>query len=43
VITSFVSKFNFWNDVKVAPVVVIGELIPLTTASLEWTKTASKA
>ena len=28
-VTSFVSKFNFWNDLNVVPVIDIGESIPI--------------
>jgi hypothetical protein len=42
VIASFVSKFTFWNDVKVVPVVDIGESVPIVGASLAWAKSASK-
>ena len=43
VILSFVSKFNFWNDVNVVPVVDVGEAVSITTASLAWARSASKS
>ena len=30
VIVAFVSKYNFWNDVNVVPVVDVGESVPMT-------------
>jgi hypothetical protein len=29
VIVTFVSKYNFWNDVNVVPVVDVGEVVPM--------------
>ena len=43
VIVSFVSKYNFWNDVNVVPVVDVGEAVPITAASLAWAQSASKS
>jgi hypothetical protein len=43
VIVTFVSKFNFWNDVKVVPVVEVGESVPIGAASLAWARSASKS
>ena len=34
VIVSFVSKFNFWNDIKVVPVTDVNEVVPLSVASI---------
>jgi hypothetical protein len=42
VIVTFVSKFNFWNDVNVVPVVDVGESVPIAAASLTWARSASK-
>jgi hypothetical protein len=42
VIVSFVSKYNFWNDVNVVPVIDVGEAVPVTAASLGWAQSASK-
>jgi hypothetical protein len=43
VITAFVSKFNYWNDITVVPVVDVGEAVPIAAASLAWASSASKA
>ena len=43
VIVSFVSKYNFWNDVEVVPVVDVGEVVPIASASLDWARNASKS
>ena len=32
VIFTFVSKYNFWNDVNVVPVVDVGEAVPIAAA-----------
>lgn len=42
VIVAFVSKYNFWNDVNVVPVVDVGESVPIAAASLAWARSASK-
>ena len=42
VIVSFVSKYNFWNDVNVVPVVDVSESVPINAASLAWAQSASK-
>jgi hypothetical protein len=43
VIATFVSKYTFWNDANVVPVVDIGESVPINSASLAWAKSASKS
>jgi hypothetical protein len=43
VIVTFVSKYNFWNDVNVVPVVDVGEAVPIAAASLAWARSASKS
>jgi hypothetical protein len=43
VTVSFVSKYNFWNDVNVVPVVDIGEAVPIGAESLAWARSASKS
>ena len=43
VIVAFVSKYNFWNDVNVVPVVDVGEVVPIAAASLAWARSASKS
>jgi hypothetical protein len=42
VVTSFVSKFNFWNDIDVVPVIDIGEAVTLTQSSVAWARSSSK-
>ncbi len=43
VITSFVSKYNFWNDIDVVPVIDVGEAVSINAASIGWARTASKS
>ena len=43
VIVAFVSKFNFWNDINVLPVVDVGESVPIGAASVAWARSASKS
>jgi hypothetical protein len=43
VVTSFVSKFNYWNDVEVVPVLDIGEAVPIARSSLAWARSSSNA
>ena len=43
VIVAFVSKYFFWNDVHVVPVVDVGEAVPINAASLGWARDASKS
>ena len=43
VIVTFVSKYNFWNDVNVVPVVDVGESVPIVAASLAWARSTSKS
>ncbi len=42
VIVSFVSKYTFWNDVNVVPVIDVGEAVPIAHASLGWARSVSK-
>jgi hypothetical protein len=39
-VTSFVSKFSYWNDVEVVPVVAVEEAVGTATESLAWTRNA---
>jgi hypothetical protein len=41
VVSSFVSKFVYWNDVNVVPVVDIGETVAINAESLAWAQAAS--
>jgi hypothetical protein len=40
VVLSFVSKYNAWNDIKVVPVLDVGEVVPVNAASLAWAREA---
>ena len=40
VVLAFVSKFNYWNDVRVVPVVDIAEAVTAATESLAWARAA---
>jgi len=42
VVASFVSKFIYWNDVDVAPVVDVQEIVQINTESLAWAQSSSK-
>ena len=41
VVYSFVSKFFYWNDVEVVPVVDVAEAVTTGTASLAWARAAA--
>ena len=41
VVASFVSKFVYWNDVDVLPVVDVAEIVAINAESLAWARTAS--
>lgn len=41
VIASFVSKYIYWNDVNVVPVVDVEEIVAINLASLAWARSAS--
>jgi hypothetical protein len=43
VIVAFVSKYTFWNDANVVPVVDVTESVPINAASLAWAQSASKS
>lgn len=43
VVATFISKFNFWNDVKVVPVVDVGDSVSIAVSSLDWARNASKS
>lgn len=42
VVASFVSKFGYWNDNHVVPVIDVGEIVPIAQASLAWAQSSSK-
>jgi hypothetical protein len=41
VITAFVSKYNYWNDINVIPVVDVSEAVPINASSLDWARRAA--
>ena len=43
VIVAFASKFTFWNDVNIVPVVDVGEAVPINAAAITWARSASKS
>jgi len=42
VVSSFVSKFNYWNDIDVVPVIDVAEAVSIGQSSLAWARTSSK-
>jgi Protein of unknown function (DUF3303) len=42
VVSSFVSKFNYWHDIDVVPVIDIGEAVSIGQSSLAWARSSSK-
>jgi hypothetical protein len=43
IIVAFVSKYNYWNDINVVPVLDVGETVPIAVASLAWARSSSKS
>ena len=43
VIVAFASKFTFWNDVNIVPVIDVGEAVPINAAAITWARSASKS
>lgn len=41
IVLSFVSKFIYWNDVEVVPVVDVADAVATGTESLAWARAAS--
>ncbi len=41
VVASFVSKYIYWNDVVVNPVVDVEEIVPINMDSLSWARGAT--
>ena len=41
-VTAFATKYNYWNDVKITPVIEVGEMVPISASSLEWAKRSSR-
>jgi uncharacterized protein DUF3303 len=42
-ITAFAAKYNYWNDVKITPVLDVGEVVPIAAGALDWARKASKS
>lgn len=42
VVASFVSKFFYWNDVNVVPVIDVADSVAIGVASIAWARKASK-
>jgi hypothetical protein len=40
VVYSFVSKFFYWNDINVVPVIDVADGVTIGTASLAWARSA---
>ena len=43
VVASFVSKYIYWNNVEVIPVVDVEEIVPINLESLAWARAASSS
>ncbi len=43
VVASFVSKFVYWNDVEVVPVIDVEEIVRINMESLAWARSASSS
>jgi hypothetical protein len=42
VVTSFIAKFNYWNDVEVVPVIDVSDAVPIAQSALAWARGSSK-
>jgi hypothetical protein len=42
VVTSFVTKFGFWNEIDVLPVFDIFDAVAISAPNIGWARTASK-
>ena len=42
VVSSFVSKYFYWNDVNVVPVIDVADNVAIGNASIAWARKASK-
>ncbi len=42
IVLTFTSKFTFWNDVNVVPVVDVADAVPISGAAVSWARSASK-
>ena len=43
VIAMFVTKYIFWNDIRVVPVIDVGDVVPIVATSVAWARNASKS
>ena len=43
VVTSFLTKYNFWNDIHVVPVIDTAGVVPIVATSVPWAWSASKS
>ena len=43
VVTSFVTKFGYWNDINVVPMIDVGEAVAISAANIVWARAASKS
>ena len=41
VVASFVSKYIYWNDIDVVPVVDVQEIVAINLDSLAWARSAA--
>lgn len=41
VVASFISKFTYWNDVNVVPVVDVQDAVATGHAAIEWARSAT--
>ena len=42
IVASFVTKFGYWNDIDVVPVIDIGDLVAISAPNIAWARAASK-
>ena len=42
VVVSFTTKFGYWNDIDVVPVIDIGDLVAISAPNIAWARAASK-
>jgi hypothetical protein len=42
VVASFVTKFGYWNDIDVVPVINIGDVVAISAPNIAWARAASK-
>jgi hypothetical protein len=42
IVASFATKFGYWNDIDVVPVIDIGDLVAISAPNIAWARAASK-